>query len=68
VKTLLAAVAACAALAAQAAALGAEDARHLLERAGFGASAADIAAYAPLDREAAVERLLGGGHGQASLL
>ncbi len=45
-------------LAAQAAPMGADDARHLLNRAGFGASPRDVADYAPLAREQAVERLL----------
>lgn len=46
-------------LAAQAA-IGPDDARHLLNRAGFGATPHEIAAYAPLTRPAAVDRLLGG--------
>lgn len=40
------------------AAMGVEDARHLLGRTGFGAAPAEIAAFARLSREAAVERLL----------
>jgi uncharacterized protein (DUF1800 family) len=44
--------------------LGAEDARHLLVRTGFGASGAEIARYAVLTREAAVDRLLAGTHTQ----
>lgn len=40
--------------------MGAEDARHLLNRAGFGAKPADIAGFAQLSREAAIERLLVG--------
>jgi len=39
--------------------MGPEEARHLLVRTGFEARIADIDAYAPLSREAAVERLLG---------
>ena len=45
---------------AQAAALGAADARHLLNRAGFGATAQEIADFARLARAEAVERLLAG--------
>ena len=41
-------------------AMGAEEARHLLGRTGFEARIADIDALAPLTREAAVDRLLGG--------
>ncbi len=44
-------------LAAQAA-IGPDDARHLLNRAGFGATPHEIAAYAQLTRPAAVDRLL----------
>ncbi|HXJ09104.1 MAG TPA: DUF1800 domain-containing protein [Burkholderiales bacterium] len=40
--------------------MGAEEARHLLGRTGFEARIADIDALAPLTREAAVDRLLGG--------
>ncbi len=39
--------------------LGADDAAHLLRRAGFGASAKDLTRFAPLSREDAVELLLG---------
>lgn len=38
--------------------IGYEDARHLLNRVGFGASHAEVLEYAPLDRLQAVERLL----------
>ena len=41
-----------------AAALDAEDARHLLTRSGFGADAAQIAALSRLGREEAVDRVL----------
>ena len=58
--------AACAASAALAAPLGEEGARHLLGRAGVGASPADVAAFAPLEREAAVDRLLEGGRREPS--
>src|SRR5436190_1085666 len=47
------------ALASAAHALDFAEARHLLNRTGFGASPAEIAAYLPLDRAAAVDRLLG---------
>ena len=40
--------------------IGEAGARHLLSRTGFGANPAQIAVYAPLDREAAVDRLLAG--------
>ena len=38
--------------------MGADDAQHLLGRAGFGARPADLAGFATLSREAAIERLL----------
>lgn len=38
--------------------MGTEDARHLLNRAGFGARPADLAAFAAMSREAAVAQLL----------
>ncbi len=38
--------------------IGEDGARHLLSRTGFGANPAQIAVYAPLSREAAVDRLL----------
>lgn len=44
---------------APASALTPEETRHLLDRAGFGATVADIAAYRPLTRSDAVDRLLG---------
>ena len=47
-------------LSTQAAAMGADDARHLLNRAGFGAQPREIAEYAALARGEAVERLLAG--------
>ncbi len=46
-------------LAAQAA-MGPDDARHLLNRTGFGAQPREIAEYAALSRPEAVERLLAG--------
>ena len=59
-KTLLAGLLLAVASAAQAAEIGAEGARHLLNRAGFGASDAEVRAFAPLTRAEAVERLLAG--------
>jgi len=56
---------AAAALAAHAAPIGYEGARHLLNRTGFGASDAEVSAFAPLEREAAVERLLAGARTEA---
>jgi uncharacterized protein (DUF1800 family) len=47
-------------LAAQAAPMGEVDARHLLNRSGFGATPRDVADYARLSHDQAVERLLGG--------
>ena len=46
------------ALPALAAPMGDDDARHLLNRAGFGARPADLAAFAAMSREAAVAQLL----------
>jgi len=46
------------AAAAPNAVLGYDDARHLLVRTGFGPTDAEVRAYAPLTREAAVDRLL----------
>lgn len=45
---------------ATAAPMGEDDARHLLERSGFGAPPALLAEYARLDRRQAVDRLLDG--------
>jgi uncharacterized protein (DUF1800 family) len=42
------------------AAMGPDDARHLLNRTGFGAQPREIAEYAALSRSEAVERLLAG--------
>ncbi|HST01038.1 MAG TPA: DUF1800 domain-containing protein [Usitatibacter sp.] len=50
-------LAACA-LAVHAAPIGYDGARHLLNRTGFGATDSEVAAFAPLEREAAVDRLL----------
>lgn len=48
------------ALAAHAAPMGADDARHLLNRAGFGATPREIYEFSRLSREQAVDRLLSG--------
>ncbi|HEX4781930.1 MAG TPA: DUF1800 domain-containing protein [Usitatibacter sp.] len=66
-RTLAAlAILACA-LCARAAPIGYDGARHLLARTGFGATEADIWALAPLERNAAVERLLAGARTVASV-
>src|ERR1700687_4625589 len=51
--------------AAQAAGIGYDGARHLLNRTGFGATDAEIREYAPLDRVQAVNRLLAGARREA---
>ena len=63
---LLAAIAAfLAAAAAQAAPIGYDGARHLLDRTGFGATDREVREYAALDREHAVDRLLAGTRREA---
>ena len=52
-------------VAAQAAPMGAEDARHLLTRSGFAPTEAEVRQYATLSREEAVEHLLRGTRGEA---
>jgi uncharacterized protein (DUF1800 family) len=52
-------------VAAHAAAIGYEGARHLLNRTGFGATDAEIAQFAPLGRDEAVARLLAGARREA---
>ena len=52
---------------AQAGPLGYEEARHLLNRVGFGATDAEIRDYAKLERGAAVDRVLAGARREASL-
>ena len=47
--------------------LGYEGARHLLNRAGFGASDAEIRAFAPFSRGEAVDRLLADTRREATL-
>jgi uncharacterized protein (DUF1800 family) len=54
-----------AASAASAAGIGYEGARHLLNRAGFGATDAEVAEFALLERGPAVERLLAGARREA---
>src|SRR5258706_6776134 len=51
---------------AQAAAIGYDGARHLLNPAGFGASDSEVVEFAALDRAQAVERLLAGARREAS--
>jgi len=46
-------------------AMGFDEARHLLSRATFGATPAEIRATEALDYAAAVDRLLGTWHAQA---
>jgi uncharacterized protein (DUF1800 family) len=58
VGAAIAAAALWSALSAPAPALDAGEARHLLQRTGFGASVAEIDALAPLTREQAVDRIL----------
>ena len=54
-------------LAAHAAAIGYEGARHLLNRAGFGATDAEVAEFAALERGEAVDRLLASARREASV-
>jgi uncharacterized protein (DUF1800 family) len=54
------------ALVSEAHALSPDDARHLLERTGFGANPAQVSALVDLDRAQAVDQLLGGLRTQAS--
>jgi len=65
-RSILAVLAVFASLGAQAQAIGYEGARHLLDRAGFGASDADVREYAALDRAHAVGRLLDGARREAA--
>ena len=59
-RIALAALAALLALQAQAATMGAEEARHLLSRAGFSPTEPEVRQYAALSRQEAVDRLLRG--------
>jgi uncharacterized protein (DUF1800 family) len=54
-------------LAAHAAGIGYEGARHLLNRTGFGATDAEVAEFAALDRAVAVERLIASARREASV-
>src|SRR6478672_7242768 len=54
-------------LAAHAAGIGYDGARHLLNRAGFGATDAEIAEFAALDRAQAVDRLLASARREPSV-
>jgi uncharacterized protein (DUF1800 family) len=65
-RLALAAIAACAGV-AHAAPLGSDGARHLLVRTGFGATAAQIAAFAALEREEAVDRILAATRTKATI-
>jgi uncharacterized protein (DUF1800 family) len=56
-----------ASVAAHAAPLGYDGARHLLNRTGFGATDAEVRQFAPLERRQAVDRLLAGTRREASL-
>ena len=67
IGTLLVLAATLVAASARAASMGADDARHLLARTGFGASAADIQRFATLDRAQAVDRILAAARTQATL-
>jgi uncharacterized protein (DUF1800 family) len=53
------------AAAAQAAGMGTADARHLLRRTGFDAPPAEVARFAQLTHEQAVDRILAGTHQEA---
>ena len=53
--------------AAQAAGMGYEAARHLLNRTGFGATDSEIEEYARLDRAEAVDRILSGARREPSI-
>ena len=64
-KRLLALAFLVAASAVHAEPIGEEGARHLLGRAGFGATPAEVAAFAPLERAEAVDRLLAGARREA---
>jgi uncharacterized protein (DUF1800 family) len=55
------------AAAAHGASIGFEGARHLLNRTGFGATEAEVEAYAGLAREAAVDRIIRGARSGASI-
>ena len=64
-RLLYAALLLAASFGAAAAPMGYEDARHLLDRAGFGATDREIREFAALDRVEAVDRLLAGARREA---
>ena len=64
-RLLYAALLLAASIGAAAAPMGYEDARHLLDRAGFGATDREIRDFATLEREQAVDRLLAGARREA---
>ena len=66
-KSLVAGLLVLLASAAQAQQIGYEGARHLLNRAGFGASDSEIREFAPLTRAEAVDRLLAGARREPTL-
>jgi uncharacterized protein (DUF1800 family) len=65
-RLIAAALASLLCLAAHAAGIGYEGARHLLNRTGFGATDAEVAQLASLERGAAVDRLLASARREAS--
>ncbi len=67
VLRMLAIMLAVGALPAAAAPMGAGDARHLLNRAGFGARPADIAEFARMSRREAVDKLFAATPAEAGL-
>ena len=64
-RLLFAALFLAASVGAHAAPIGYEGARHLLDRAGFGATDREIREFATLERAAAVDRLLDGSRSAA---
>src|SRR5690242_19861418 len=54
-------------IAALAAPIGYDGARHLLNRVGFGATDSEIRSFAPLERGEAVDRILDGTRREALL-
>ncbi len=56
-----------AALCVRAEPIGYDGARHLLSRTGFGATEAEIAEFAPLERGPAVDRILAGARNESSV-
>ncbi len=64
---IIAIVCAACVLPARAAPMGSDDARHLLNRGGIGARPADVARFAALSRDAAVEQLLADTAGEGAV-